>query len=104
MKIEHLEHKHGGRITNLSAIEHGTGEHGAWWEFVGRVEWSDGGVSEEAHISPVCLCYDHDNASAKAECDTAMEQLNTYLARNGKWDEHANGWKPKAKSGREALA
>lgn len=102
MEIRHLEHKHGGRITSITAIEHFTDEYGASWEFRGRVEWGDGRASESAHISPALLCFDHDDPEAKAECDAVMARLNDYLRSNGKWTGR-RGWRPKAKSGSEAL-
>lgn len=102
MKIQHLEHRHGGRITNIEAIAHDTYERRASWHFIGSVEWSDGSKSAISEISPVCLCRDPDDTAANEELDTLMSALNDYLARNGKWT--SNAWKPAAKKGREALS
>lgn len=102
MRIEHLEHRHGGKITNLSAVAHATYERRASWHFVGDVKWSDGSESKGVEISPVCLCRDADNPAANTELDAAMDALNDYLARNGKWGDMV--WKPKTKTGSEALA
>ena len=102
MKIQHLQHRHGGRITDLTEIGHVTQDRQAYWFFIGRVEWSDGGVSEHVEISPVCLCRDPDDTAANDELDAAMGALNDYLARNGKWDDMR--WKPKARAGKQVLS
>ncbi len=101
MKIEHLEHKHGGRITSIAAIAHETHKGRASWHFVGSVAWDDGSKSDAAEIAPFCVCRDHDDTAAKAELDALMGQLDDYLARNGKF---ADGeWKAAQKAGREQL-
>lgn len=102
MQIEHLEHRHGGRITSIEAIAHDTEQRRAFWHFVGNVKWSDGSESKAVEISPVCLCRDPDDAAACAELDSVMDALNDYLRRNGEWRPGA--WKPNAKRGREALS
>jgi len=104
MQVQHLEHKHGGRITEITAIEHDTENKRAFWHFRGNVKWNDGSESKGLEISPIALCYDHDDQAAAAECNAAMERLNDYLARNGEWSERGSGWNPKAKRGSEALA
>jgi hypothetical protein len=103
MQIQHLQHKHGGRIVSIDAIAHETYQRRASWHFVGKVQWTDGSESEAAQIAPYALCYDHDNAEAAAECNSALGRLNDYLARNGKWVE-GREWKPAAKKGSEALS
>lgn len=103
MKVEHLEHKHGGRVTDLLSIEHEAQPRGiVTWFFTGRVEWDDGTTSEKAEVSPVCLCYDHDSDAAKKEMDGVSRRLMDYLAANGEWQE-SGGWKPRAKRGSERL-
>lgn len=103
MKVAHLEHKHGGRVTDLLSIEHEAQPRGmVTWFFTGRVEWDDGTTSERAEISPVCLCYDHASKDAKAEMDGVSQRLMDYLGKNGEWQERG-GWKPRAKRGSEAL-
>lgn len=101
MQIKHLQHRHGGRITELTHIRHETHEGKAYWEFVGCVEWDDGSKSEEAHISPVCLCRDPNDKEANDELDAVLGKLNEYLSSNGKWLR--DGWKPKSKFHKVAL-
>ena len=103
MEIKHQTHRHGGTIERITAIQHGTLRGHAFWEFVGDVSWSDGGVTFGAHISPVCVCHDGDNAEAHAESLAVFDKLNDYLRRNGEWTRNGNGWKPHAKKGREVL-
>jgi hypothetical protein len=101
MKIQYLDHRHGGRITELSAIAHDTEQRRAFWFFIGDVEWPDGKVSKAVEISPICLCRDSDNKPADEELNVVLAAMNDYLGRNGEWKDH---WKPKAKRGQEALA
>lgn len=102
MKTNHLEHKYGGKITALTAIEHGTGPYGAWWDFIGRIAWPNEGVSEDMRISPAMLCFDHDNPMACAEYDAVMAALATYRSTHGRMDDRGH-WLPSAKAGRAAL-
>jgi hypothetical protein len=102
MKVEKLQHRHGGRIVELSAVGHDTVQRHASWFFVGKVVWNDGGVSEAAEISPACLCRDQDDKAACAELDAAMQAMNDYLAKHGKWTDRE--WKPVAKRGKEVIA
>lgn len=104
MKIKFLEHKHGGKIIELNAIEHATStthRREAYWQFIGRVEWNDGSVSEAAHIAPCTLVYDSDDEEATKELFFVSDLLNKYLDRNGRWDN--NVWKPEFKRGREDI-
>jgi hypothetical protein len=97
--VQHLQHKHGGRITRLEKIAHTLnqpkdGHSQDVWYFVGSVEWRDGGKSDSIEIAPWALCADHDNAEAKAEIDGVLEALNEYLHQHGEWRHggKVQGW------------
>lgn len=100
MQFEHLEHKHGGRITELTEIRHGRHDGRAYWDFVGNVEWHDGGKSRGILISPVCLCHG-EAPEAREELDRALAALNDYLGAQGRWV--ASGWRPRAPAGRAEI-
>ena len=102
MKTKFLEHKFGGRITEISAIGHETLEGVAEWFYIGRVEWSDGSISKTAHISPAHLCCE-DTPEAKQEYRFVTSAMSDYLAECGTWHEprKRNGmvyrWSPNTK-------
>ncbi|HEY4037781.1 MAG TPA: hypothetical protein VGM15_03085 [Burkholderiaceae bacterium] len=102
MKISNLLHKHGGKITDLRAIEHRTYRKATEWFFRGRVEWDDGSVSAAAEISPIMLCTDGSEAST-AEVNAILEKLHAYLLERGDWNDNGR-WIPKAKAGALDLA
>ena len=101
MKCEHLMHKFGGRVLELTAIEHDTHEGRAYWQFRGRVRWDDTGKETDNVISPDRIV--HGDAAGRLESDAASDALMNYLRRNGKWDGKGN-WKPMERNGSEALA
>ena len=87
MKIEHLQHKFGGRITEITQAEHATTKGVAYWFLRGNVEWRDGSKSQAAEIGPHQLCYDGDNSEAKKELDVVLAKLNEHLQSKGMWHE-----------------
>lgn len=94
-----LLHRHGGRVTSLLRIEHVTLKpNRPTWFFVGTVDWSDGSGDRatEVEISPTVLAVGSDEGNA--EYDHVLKALETYLSRNGKWQDHGD-WKPKASEG-----
>lgn len=100
MKCEHLMHKFGGRVLELTGIEHAMDGKRAYWQFLGRVKWDDTGKETECAISPDRIV--HGDDAGFAESCTASDALMDYLRRNGKWDGKGN-WKPAARSGSEPL-
>jgi hypothetical protein len=103
MKLAHMEHKHGGRITEIKRIAHATERNApAFWFYEGAVKWDDGTETEHIEIAPWAVCYDHDNAEAVAEYDRLSEQLSAYLSTNGKYN--GRQWKPAVKFGHIDLA
>jgi hypothetical protein len=104
MIINHLQHKWGGAITELTAIWHDTLRSGkAVWGFEGVVRHNDGSKTRR-EISPDFLCYDPDDADGFMEFATVSSLLDYYLMKNGEWIEDGRVWKPHAKRGREKLA
>jgi hypothetical protein len=107
----HFFHKHGGVIESIRAIEHSTYEGVAEWEFRGRVKWSDGGISEDAHIAPWAVCCDSAVDEQLKAWNDLTRKLNDYLDRNGTWHEppihHVTNriihWVPHQPEGCEAL-
>ena len=85
MQTLHLQHKHGGRITKLTAIAHETYQRVASWHFVGDVDWSDGTKSRGLQICPSSLCYDSSNDAGRIEADPLFEKLRQYLNEHGTW-------------------
>jgi hypothetical protein len=105
-----LGHAHGGEVTRITAIQHTTHERVATWEFIGRVQWRDGTVSEPAYISPNCLCYDETIPGSRERVNYLMKRLNEYLERNGEWHEPKHRrdgrvvhWTPKKPTGRQDI-
>lgn len=88
MQIQHLLHRHGGRIVSIDSVAHATFKGVASWHFVGRVVWDDTTESPAAEIAPGLLCVDssHQKESA-AELNTLLETMNRYLADHGTWHE-----------------
>lgn len=109
MKIEHLQHKHGGRITSITHVAHSTYKRVAEWHYVGSVEWRDGKTSQTVEIAPYAVCFDQGNAAAHAEYDVISKKLNDYLLENGEWHDtkyigdFAVSWTPKTKEGQVPL-
>lgn len=102
MIVKHLTHKHGGKITAIVGIKHGTFRRQTTVEFIGRIEWSDGSVSERGYIAPWALCRDSANPDACAELDAVLRLLETYFANNGTRDSQYN-WIPNTKSGHQEI-
>lgn len=109
MQIEHLQHKHGGRITEIKAVAHCTFKRVASWHYIGSVTWSSGKPSVDIEIAPWAVCFDHDNPEAHQEYSVLAEKLNQYLLDAGEWHDTkfvnhmAVSWTPKAKTGRVEL-
>jgi len=111
MKTTHLQHKSGGRITEVKAVAHSTYEGAAAWYFKCTVEWNDGGMTENADVSPVMLCYAEEDDTGKQEADAALKVMTDYLQREGRWlrkgRQLKNGcmvfWVPKRPSGQQAM-
>lgn len=97
---QHLQHKHGGRITRLEKIAHECyppedGRSRDTWFFIGDVQWRDGGSSKGLEIAPWALCADMDNADAQAEINGVLAALSDYLRQHGKWSHDSktrSGW------------
>lgn len=106
MQIEHLTHRHGGRIVAIHSIGHVTERGVAWWFFRGDVQWPD---SDKLHydleISPSCVCCDNAVDRAMREYVMVQDALNHYLKISGRWhDQKSKGdlvysWTPKRKEG-----
>lgn len=79
-------HRHGGRITAVTAIAHATERKVAHWYFVGNVEWDDGSKGNGHEISPVCLCHDG-TVEGLHEVRLILDRLKFYLMREGRWHE-----------------
>ncbi len=111
MQVHHLEHKHGGRIVKVDAVEHATDRGVAYWFYRGDVEWRDGGKSVGTEIPPWAICYDHSIPEAHAEYDTCSAALNGHLLEHGEWlertkftrDGRAVAWVAKSKAARTAV-
>lgn len=102
MKIEHLLHKHGGRITEIRTVAHATNKkEPAFWFYEGSVKWDDGSESEHVEIAPWAVCYDQDDEKADAEYHALTHHLTTYLREKGAWNGRI--WKPKEKFGHRHL-
>jgi hypothetical protein len=107
-----LTHKSGGEILSISAVGHETYKGVADWFYLGAVKWPSGKVDAERQIYPWQLCFDHDDAGARAEFDAVSKALNDYLNDTGEWlekpqhkrDGRIVHWKPKAPNGTRAIA
>lgn len=102
MELQHIHHKHGGRILSLGSIEHHTYRKRATYEFTGRVAWDDGGTSDRAHVAPWALCIDSENPDARRELAIVQNKLDAYLRQFGKWNDRGF-WEPKQPSGCTSL-
>lgn len=108
MKTTTLEHRHGGTITELTAIGHDTYKGVASWHFRGNVQWHDGSQSQDTEVPPMMVCKAegaHDD-----ELTHILSELTDYLQRNGRWHESKQtrdgrvySWTPHKPSGREPL-
>jgi hypothetical protein len=105
MLTKYLEHKHGGRITEISAVGHDTYKKVAEWFYIGTVKWSDGTQSADLRIAPWAVCYDHANPEARFEYDHMSDVLNEHLREKGKWHERTprGNWTPTEKTGRTEI-
>ena len=106
-----LQHRHGGKITAITAVAHETYKGVASWHFIGDVEWSDGSKSVAKPIEPFLLVCNAHDPEAKAECDALMAKMTDYLGRVGEWHEQRKApggrmtsWTPRQKKGSEVLA
>jgi hypothetical protein len=97
-KLQHVHHRHGGRITRITEIKHETakpkgGRSQDTWFFVGDVEWDDGTKSLNTEIAPWALAQDGD--AGHQEISGLLRAMNTYLAANGQWCHESSrheGW------------
>lgn len=110
MKLEHMGHKHGGRITEIWAVGHETIRGVADWHYLGHVDWNDGTQSKGAKIPPWAVCFDQANPAAAAEYETLSVPMAAYLQQRGAWHEPKNKrdgrsyrWTPKRSSWTQAL-
>lgn len=103
MRIKHLYHTLGGRITSITAIAHDSFRGNVVWQFIGSVDFYDGTSMIGGVISPADVYISHGDAKAKIEYNTVMELLNQYLLCNGSWETETYKWKPKNKSGRKSI-
>jgi hypothetical protein len=93
MKTANLFHKHGGAIVSLDVLQHSTIEGRPVIEFLGRVQWSDGKLSEAAHIPTSALtCDDTKNKSLVQ----ALTHVYNYVVNNGVMKDGT--WVPNASS------
>lgn len=106
MKTTHLAHKHGGKITAITACAHATFKGVASWHFIGDVTWFDGSTSTAVELAPWVVCYDSQDPAAKAEGDGVHAALTDYLGRVGQWHDQKRSrggvmysWTPFEKSG-----
>lgn len=109
MKLEHIRHKHGGRIPEIYALGHVTRRGVADWFYLGTVEWDDGTKSTGAEIPPFALCAGQ-APEARAEVNTLSEALSKYLVERGRWhdpihkrDGRMVRWTPKRSSWTQRL-
>lgn len=107
MQIKHLRNKAGGTITEITAIGHdtykpqGSRKNVATWFFIGTTVFDDSSGKHTGEISPIHICFDHDNPEAKAEGDAVFLKLSEYLYANGEWNDM--DWKPKEKKGSKPI-
>jgi hypothetical protein len=89
MKIEHLQHKLGGRIVEISAAEHETYKGVASWYFAGSVIFDDSKTQEPqaCQLAPWVICADQDNPSAKAEAEAIFAALTAHMEMAGQWHD-----------------
>lgn len=86
MEPKHLYHRGGGRITLISHIGNRTHEGVAYWFFLCDVVWDENGAASRGiEVIPNQLYVDSSAPAGKPEYDWAMEKLNNFLARNGRW-------------------
>src|ERR1700741_3296745 len=89
MKLSYLQHKHGGKIVEITAIAHSTYRRIAEWHFIGRCEWADGSHQRDPNktydIAPWALCWDPENRDADAEGRHVLNQLANYLHDEGEY-------------------
>lgn len=111
MQTQKLQHKHGGRIVNISAVGHVLRNGVADWFYVGDVEWSDGGKSENTEIPPYAVCFDQNDKDAQEEHSKIYRKLCDYLGEYGEWhdpkhkkDGRVYHWSPKSKKTVTSLA
>lgn len=97
MNLDHTLHRHGGRIIEVTRIEHGpvSSERRAaltWW-IMGRVKWDDGSGdgTREIEISPTAFVWE--DLDGHREITRVMAALNLYLSERGVWSVRGNGWK-----------
>ena len=95
IQLQHTHHKHGGRITRITSIEHVTdkpanGRSRDYWFFRGDVAWSDGSNSKGIEIAPYALC---SNVNDQEVLDLS-KALNDYLLEHGTWHQKGKhqGW------------
>jgi len=93
-KMEHVRHKHGGRIVSIEKMAHSIdppedGYSRDTWFFLGTVEWDDdGGKSESLEIHPIMLCHDGEH---RKEVDELCEMISHYLVEHGTWNHERDG-------------
>ena len=87
MKIEHLQHRHGGRIVEITAAAHDTWKGIASWHYIGKVQWEPNKPSRVTEIEPWAVCYDTKIDAAKSEYDAISSVLTQHLETRGHWHD-----------------
>lgn len=85
MKLNHLHHKHGGKITAITKVGHRLSNGVEEWFYIGDVDWSDGSKSPGATIYPWALS--QDSPESVAEINQVSELMMDYLRSRGTWLE-----------------
>ncbi len=97
MQLETIEHKSGGKITQITGFEHVIGKprdgrSTDTWHFRGDVKWSGGGESKGLEIAPFVLCCD--DPPNNPELTKLYAAMNEHLAQHGAWSDNPKheGW------------
>jgi hypothetical protein len=98
---KHIEHRHGGKITEIGGISHRIGkpEDGRstdHWFYVGTVVWTEGKASIGREIAPFELATDTEEG--RQEINLLSRALMEYLADKGTWNERS-GWSATVRKG-----
>lgn len=105
-KPEHLLNKHGGKIVEITGIEHRTerpagGFSRDYWFFTGSVLWEDTGRVNKGHIDPGFICWNGGSAAGlttpspgQQEWNQISDKMMEYLNKNGVWSSEPphDGW------------
>jgi hypothetical protein len=99
LKLNHTNHRHGGKITRVTGINHETarpqyGRSQDFWFFIGDVEWDDGTKSADTEIAPWALAQYDGTEDGRQEIENLLRVMNAYLDANGEWHHQGKhqGW------------